>query len=173
MLDFIGIILIIIFFIRGYMKGIIVAVFSVLAILLGVICSLKLSGRLANFLLEKGWVNSGWAQILSYAILFTTVMIVVRLLAKTFKSSLRLVMLGWADGLLGGVLYAFAAAICWSVALWLATQIHLLSPKSIADSKTYPYLISFAPKVFNWIGKLLPFAKGLFSELSAFFDKIH
>lgn len=39
-LDVIGIILIVLFFIRGYMKGLIVALFSVLAILLGIVCVL-------------------------------------------------------------------------------------------------------------------------------------
>ena len=172
MLDFIGLILIILFFIRGCMKGIIVAAFSVLSVLLGVVCALKVSGIFAEYLLNKGWVNTAWAQIISYIILFTAVMIIVRMLAKAVKSSLRLIMLGWADGLLGGILYAFATAVCWSVALWLATQIHLISPKTIADSKTYPYFISFAPKVFDGIGKLLPFAKNLFTDLAPFFDKI-
>ena len=52
MLDFVGLTIIIIFFIRGYMKGIVVALFSVLAVILGIICALKLSGLLGQWLLE-------------------------------------------------------------------------------------------------------------------------
>lgn len=77
-LDIIGIILIILFFIRGYMKGIIVAAFSLLAIVLGAICALKLSHLLAEWLFKKGYITSGWGQLISYIILFLVVVVLVR-----------------------------------------------------------------------------------------------
>jgi membrane protein required for colicin V production len=173
MLDFLGIIILLLFFIRGYMKGVIVAVFSLLSILLGIICSLKLSGMLASYLLEKGWVNSGWAQAVSYAILFTVVLLVVRLIAKAIKSSMQLVMLGWADGFIGGLLYAFTAAVIWSSALWVGDKMHLINESTKLQSKTYEYFIVLAPWVVAHIGVLLPFAKDAFSELGYFFDKVN
>lgn len=173
MLDFTGIILILIFFIRGYMKGIIVAVFYFISILLGIICSLKMSGLLAAYLLEKGWVNGGWAQIISYAILFTAIMLLVRWVAAALKSSLRLVMLGWADGVFGGLLYAFTAALIWSSLLWLGDKVHLISPEAKLSSKTYEYFIGLAPWVYERVGLLLPFAKNVFAELELFFEKLN
>ena len=50
-------------------QGIIVAAFSALAIILGIICSLKLSQKFGNWLIEKGWINAGWAQIISFVLL--------------------------------------------------------------------------------------------------------
>lgn len=172
-LDFIGITIIIIFFIQGYRKGMIVAVFSVLSILLGMLCALKLSGLLGTWLLEKGWVTSGWAQVLSYAILFIGVVILVRLLAKAIQSTLNLAMLGWLNGLVGGVLYAFAAAVVWSSLLWIGNQMQMMAPETIAASKTYKYLEPLAPWVYHHIGKLLPFAKDVFSDLHEFFDQVN
>jgi len=173
MLDFIGILLLLVFFIRGYMKGIIVAVFSCVAILLGIICSLKLSGLLAAYLLEKGWAGSGWAQLISYVLLFTAVMLIVRWVASALKSSLRLVMLGWADGVFGGLLYAFMAVLIWSSLLWLGDQLHLISPETKLHSQTYSYFIGIAPWVYERVGLLLPFAKNVFTELELFFEKLN
>ena len=172
-LDFIGITIIIIFFIRGYMKGIIVAVFSVLAVLLGIICALKLSGWLAQWLLEKGWVTSGWGQLISYAILFIGVMLLVRLVANLITKTLQVAMLGWVNGIIGGLLYAFMGAVIWSSLLWIVNQMHLISPETIAYSKTYKYLEPLAPWVFEPIGKLMPFARDVFSNLEQFFNNVN
>lgn len=173
MFDFIGIIIIIFFFIRGYMKGIIVAAFSLISIVLGIIVSLKLSGWLAQWLLEKGLVTSGWAQIISYAILFIAVIIVVRLIAKAFETTLQLAMLGWANGLIGGLLYAYLGAIVWSSVLWISNQMHFISPETIVYSKTYKYFEPIAPWAFEQVGKFLPFAKDTFESLQHFFDHVN
>lgn len=173
MLDFIGITIIIIFFIRGYMKGIIVAVFSVLAVILGIVCALQLSGILAEWLLAKGWVTSGWGQLISYAILFIGVMLLVRLIAKLITKTLQVAMLGWLNGIVGGLLYAFMGAVIWSSLLWITNQMHLISPETIASSKTYKYLEPLAPWVFDQVGKLLPFAKHVFENLERFFDNVN
>src|SRR5258708_2558765 len=93
-LDVVGIILIILFFIRGYMRGFIVAVFSVLAILLGILCALKFSQVLSAWMLEKGYVTSGWVQIISYVVLFIGVLLLVRLLARMIQKAAEGMMLG-------------------------------------------------------------------------------
>jgi len=165
-LDFIGITIIIIFFIRGYMKGIIVAIFSVLAVVLGVICALKLSGALGAWLMEKGWVTSAWATIISYAILFVGVLVLVRLLAKALESVAQLTVLGWFNGLVGGLLYGFIAALIWSSLLWIANRVHLIDPETKTYSKTYRYLEPLAPWTFEHTGKLIPFAENVFSDLN-------
>lgn len=171
-LDIIGIALVILFFIRGYMKGIIVAVFSVLAILLGVVCSLKLSEKLATWLLEKGFMSAGWAQLISYVLLFIVVVILVRLIAKAFETSAKAMMMGWVNSSIGGFLYAFMAAIIWSSFVWLATEMHLFSEETIAASKTYQYVAPLAPWVFEKIGNLWPMAKDIFANLQTFFDNV-
>lgn len=172
-LDIIGISLIIIFFIRGYMKGIIVAAFSVLAIVLGIICSLKLSSSLAKFLYDNGIITSGWGQLISYILLFVLVVFVVRLIAKAVESSFDAVMLGWVNRGIGGLLYAFMFTILWSSFLWIGTRMQLISTETIAGSKTYPYLSQVAPWVFNKIGALWPMVKNIFTDLEVFFGHVN
>lgn len=172
-LDLIGITLLIIFFIRGYMKGLIVAVFSVLAILLGVICALKLSEVFASWLKEEGIITSGWAQLLSYIILFVGVILLVRLIGKAIQSSMEAVMLGVANKVVGGLLYALVTSVVWSSLLWIGTKMMLIAPETIAASKTYTYFEPIAPWTFEHIGKALPFAKNIFTDLQQFFDGVN
>lgn len=172
-LDVIGIILIILFFIRGYSKGIILAAFSVLAILLGILCALKLSQTLAAWLLAKGYVSSGWVQVISYVLLFIVVVLVVRLIAKLFEKAVEGLMLGMVNKLIGGLLYAFLGVVLWSSLLWIGSHMHIITPETIAASKTYPWMSRIAPWFFEQAGKLLPFVKDTFSNLEHFFDSVN
>jgi len=172
-IDVVGIILIVLFFIRGYMKGFIVAAFSVLAILLGVLCALRLSQSFAAWMLANGYTSSGWAQVISYIILFTGVVLVVRLVAKLIEKALEGMMLGMVNKLIGGLLYSFLGAVLWSSFLWIGTRMHAMTPETIASSKTYSSLSALAPWFCGQAGKLLPFVKDTFSMLQHFFDTIN
>ena len=172
-LDLIGVTLIILFFIRGYMKGFIIAAFSVLAILLGIICALKLSHTLAAFLFEKGLITSGWGQLISYIILFIGVVLLVRLVARAIEAALKLALLGFVNKLTGGILYAFLGAIIWSTLLWICNQMHIITPETIATSKTYSWFAPLAPWFFEHVGKVWPFAKNIFADLQHFFESVN
>ena len=172
-LDVLGITIVIIFFIRGYMKGIIVAAFSLLAIVLGIICALKLSNTLAAWLLEKGYITSGWGQLISYVVLFLGVVILVRFIAKIIEKSVQAIFLGLVNKLAGGLIYAFMATLVWSSLLWICNQMHLIEPETIAASKTYQYFTPIASWVFDHIGKVLPFAKNIFSDLQHYFEGVN
>lgn len=172
-LDAIAIILIVFFFIRGYRKGFIVAAFAIIAILLGVICALKLSAKLAAFLLEKNIVTSGWAQIVSYIVLFIGVVWLVRIGGKLIEKTVEAVWLGLFNNLAGGIIYAVMAIIVWSSCLWIGNQAHLFTPETIAGSKTFAVLSPVAPWTFEHIGAVLPLAKGLFADLQHFFDQVN
>ena len=173
MLDVIGILLLILFFIRGYTKGFIVAAFSVLGILLGILCALKLSQSFAAWLLAKGWVTSGWVQVISYIILFAGVVILVNLVAKLLQKAVETMMLGMVNRLAGGILYVFLGVVLWSSLLWIGAHMHIIGPEAIAASKTYPWLSKVAPWFFEQVGQLVPFFKDTFSKLENFFDAVN
>jgi membrane protein required for colicin V production len=69
-IDAIFLICLLIFLIRGYSKGVVVALFSVLAIILGVIGALKLSGTLASLLFQNGEKGGRWVPFVSYIIVY-------------------------------------------------------------------------------------------------------
>ena len=172
-LDVVGIILIVLFFIRGYMKGFIVALFSVLAILLGILCALKLSQTFSAWMLAKGYVSSGWVQVVSYVLLFIVVVILVRLFGRLIEKAVETLMLGILNRLIGGLLYAFLGAILWSSVLWIGSRMHIITPETIAASKTYVMLSGMAPWFFEQAGRFLPFVKDTFINLQHFFDAVN
>ncbi len=172
-LDVTGLIIIALFFIRGYTRGLIVAAFSVVAILLGMLCALKLSQSFATWLLAKGYTTVGWAPVLSYCILFIGVVLVVRLIAKLLQKAVEGMMLGIVNKLAGGLLYAFVGAVLYSSILWIGARMNLITPEQIAGSKTYSWLSCLAPWFFSAAGALVPFAKDVFANLQHFFDAVN
>jgi len=172
-IDVIGVILVLLFFVRGFSKGLIVALCSVVALLLGILCAVSFSAKLALFLQEKGWVSGAWAPILSYVVLFFTVLWAVRLLAKLTEQLGSALLLGWVNKVAGGLLYAGAAVIVYSSLIWMCNRAHLFSAETLALSKTYPYLEAVALCFFCQSGKFLPFAQHAFDNLHAFFSGVN
>lgn len=172
-LDLIAISLAILLFLRGYSRGIIVAIFSVLAILLGITCALSFSATLGNYLLVKGYVSSGLAPIISYALLFVAVLWLVRLLAKLLDGLTSSMMLGWANKAIGGVLYIGIGMVIYSSLLWLGHSAHIIGPETIVQSQSYPYISPLAPWVFDHVGDVIPFAKNTFADMRHFFEGIN
>lgn len=172
-IDVTGLIIIGLFFYRGYTRGLIVAAFSVLAILLGMLCALKMSQSFGAWLLAHGYTTAGWAPFVSYIVLFVGVVILVRLIAKMLQSAVESIMLGTVNKLAGGLLYGLLGAVVWSSILWLCGKMNVFSPELIAQSKTYSWMSQIAPWFFGFAGHLLPFAKDVFGNLTHFFDEVN
>jgi membrane protein required for colicin V production len=173
MIDIIGIIILLLFFFKGWQKGIVVAAASLLGIVLGMLVALKLSSVLGAWMLEHGWVTSAWAQIISFLLLFFVVMLLVRMLAKAIEGVLEIAMLGIINRIIGGILYAFIGAFIWSAILWIGNRAHMFAPETLASSNTYQWFEPVAPWVFAHIGAVIPFAKDVFNDLSHFFDGVN
>ena len=171
-LDVAGILLLVLFFIRGFTRGLILAVFSVVAILLGILISLKLSASFSAWLLEKGYISSGWVQVVSYVALFIAVVLIVRLLARLLQKLVEGLMLGLINQLIGGLLFALLAAVLWSSLLWIGLRMHIITPEAIAASKTYHWFAPVAPWVFEKAGYLFPFVRDTFASLEHFFEHV-
>jgi membrane protein required for colicin V production len=171
-LDITALIILTLFFIRGYTRGIIVAVFSFIGIFLGIIVALKMSQAFSCWLLKMGFVSIGWAPIISYIVLFTGVVLLVRILARIGQKFVEGMFLGVVNKMAGGVLYMVLGCIFWSVVLWLGTQMHFFPNELIQASKSYNFLSQIAPFVFMQVGRAMPFLKDTFSNLQSFFNSI-
>lgn len=172
-IDAIFLICLLIFLIRGYSKGVVVALFSVLAIVLGVLGALKLSGTLASLLFQDGEKGGRWVPFVSYIIVFFLIVWLVRLGARLIQKSFEAVALGWINRMAGALLYAFLISFVFSSILWLFNQMNIIKPETISSSYVYGVIEPLAPKVFSLIGTVLPFAKHIFEDLSQFFDHVN
>src|SRR5690606_7072158 len=99
-------ILLILALFKGYKKGIVVALFSVLALIVGLIAALRLSDHLAGLMLnQQALIAARWTPLISHVLVFIIVVILIRLIGKALRKSLKFVLLGWVDRLAGAMLY--------------------------------------------------------------------
>ncbi len=172
LIDAIFIILMILAVVKGMRNGFVVAVFSFLAIIIGLAAALKLSAWVAGWLQNSTSINNTWLPFVSFALIMVVVVLLVRLGAVAIQSALRMVMLGWLNRLAGIVLYAALFMIIYSVLLFYAEKLHLLKAETISSSRVYTWVQPWGPRAIEWIAALIPWFKGMFEELSRFFERI-
>ena len=171
-IDIIAIVLVILAVIKGFSKGLVIAIFSLLAFIIGLAAALKLSAVVAEYLETNTNISQRWLPILAFAIVFFIVILLVRLGAKAIESGLRMVMLGWLNKLGGIVFYLLLYFFIYSIILFYATQLHIIKTETIQTSVTYPIIYPMAPLVMDALGSIIPFFKNMFADLESFFDSL-
>jgi membrane protein required for colicin V production len=155
---------------KGYSKGFIIAIFSVLGFIVGLAAALKLSTTAASLL--SAHTNLGkWLPALSFLLVFMGTAFAVKMLGKVVQKTFETVMLGWANRIAGILLYALLYSIVFSIFLFYAAQLHLIKADTIAASSAYPYIQPLGPKVIEGFGVVIPWFKNMFTELESFFGK--
>jgi membrane protein required for colicin V production len=172
MIDIIFCVLLVMAIFKGYSKGFIVALFSLVAYIIGLAAAMKLSAVVAKYLQSSWDINGRLLPILSFVLVLVGVMILVRLTAGFIKKAVSLVFLGWLDKLGGILLFALLYLFIYSVILFYASQIHLISEEKKKASATYSYLAPLGPKVIDGLGVVIPFFSDMFTDLQKFFEGI-
>ena len=172
LIDFTFAALLILALIKGYQKGFIIAVFSIIAFILGLAAALKLSTAVAGYLKESISVSAKWLPFIAFALVFLIVIILVRLGAKLIEKTFQAVMLGWLNRIGGIVLYAALYLIILSIFIFYAEKLQLLQPAAVESSQTYHFIQPWGPEVMDNFGRLIPVFKDMFTELGDFFNSL-
>ncbi len=171
-IDVIALILVVMAIFKGLRNGFVLAVFSLLAFIIGLTAAMKLSAVAAEYIGENVNVSQRWLPVIAFAVVFIIVVILVRLGAKAIEGVLRVAMLGWLNRLAGVVLYVLLYLFIFSLFLFYAEQLNIIKPETTEASVTYPFIHALGPVVTNALGAILPFFKGMFAELESFFDNV-
>ena len=172
LIDFTFAALLILAIIKGYQKGLIIALFSIVAFIVGLAAALKLSTAVAAYLQDSINVSAKWLPFIAFALVFFVVIILVRLGAKLIEKTFQAVMLGWLNRIGGILLYAALYLIILSIFIFYAEKLQLLQPEALKNSQTYPFIQPWGPKVMDNFGKLIPVFKDMFTELGDFFNSL-
>lgn len=149
----------------GYRKGFLATLFSLLAIVLGVLAGFKLMGSAMLMLAEHYKINEKVLPYVAFTVVFFAVLIIVSLLGKFLSRSLDQTVLGSADQILGGALGLLKTAFMLSVIMWITGSLEIDFPEHWAeDSWLYPMVAKFAPEVTSWIGEIFPSVGDLFGS---------
>ncbi len=170
--DVIGAIILILAVLKGFRQGLIVALFSVIAFIIGLAAALKLSAVVADHLGKAVKVSDKWLPIISFAVVFLIVVLLVRLGAKFIQKTVELAMLGWLNRVGGILLYAGLYILIFSILLFYADQLGIIKAETKNDSVTYRYIQPWGPKLMDALGTIIPIFKGMFRDLEDFFDSV-
>ena len=158
--------------IKGYQKGLIIAIFSIIAFIIGLAAALKLSAVVAEYLKDSISVSAKWLPFIAFAVIFFVVIILVRLGGKLIEKAFQVVLLGWVNRIGGILLYAALYLIILSIFIFYAEKLHLLQSTAIQSSKTYHFIQPWGPVVIDNFGRLIPVFKDMFTELGDFFNSL-
>ena len=172
LLDFTFAILMILAVIKGYQKGLIIAVFSIIAFIIGLAAALKLSTAVAAYLKDSVSVSAKWMPFIAFALVFFAVVILVRLGGKLIEKAFQVVLLGWLNRIGGILFFAALYIIILSIFIFYAEKLQLLRPSAIESSQTYNFIQPWGPKVMDSFGRLIPAFKDMFTELGDFFNSL-
>jgi membrane protein required for colicin V production len=172
LIDLLALVLLVVAIFKGFSKGLIVAVFSFLAFLVGLAAALKLSALAAQYIGSSVNVSARWLPVLAFALVFFVVVLLVRLGAKVIERVVQVAMLGWVNRL-GGVLFFVAIyGFIYSIVLFYAVQLHLLSEETTTASVVYPWLAPLAPRCLALLGVIVPVFRDAFGQLLQFFEDL-
>lgn len=157
---------------KGLQRGLIVAVFSLVAFIVGLAAALKLSAVAAIYLQEHWDVSTKWAPVLSFALVFLVVVLLIRIAANLIETTVEIAWLGWVNKVGGVLLYMVLYTIIFSILLFFAVQLRMISDETLQASVCYAFIEPWGPVVMNGFGRLIPVFRDLFTELEDFFGNL-
>jgi membrane protein required for colicin V production len=169
MIDIIYAILISLALFKGYKKGLVVAIFSFVGFIIGLAAALKLSVYVAGRLKNNVNVSDKLLPFLSFAVVFLVTVLLIHFGARLIERLFEMVALGWANKLGGILLYAILYTVIFSVFLFYADKMNLLTKSAIQSSLTYSFIEPWGPKIIDEFGQILPVFKDMFTNLEDFF----
>ncbi|MDW3197154.1 MAG: CvpA family protein [Cytophagales bacterium] len=151
--------------IRGYSKGLIIELFSLIAFFFGLFGAIKFSGPIAAiFFGDSDFYLIGLVGV--FIVLFIALSVVINLIAKLIKKGVDLIFLGWFDNLLGGILGILKWGFLVSMLVLMLKGGGLLLPeKDLAKSRIYPYIEDIGPNAFNALETIFPFFENFIDSI--------
>ncbi len=138
---------------RGFRNGLIIEVASLAALILGIFGAIKFSYMTSDFLVEKFEMTTQYLPLISFAITFVIIVVVVHLLAKALDKLVKAVALGFINRILGVLFGVIKTAFILSIILVILNTIdrktHFLPEEKIEESLLYNPISAFAPIIFN------------------------
>ena len=158
--------------VKGLSKGFIKSVFAFFAFFIALAAALKLSAVVANRLSGSTHFDAKWMPFLSFVLVLALVYFVINMAGRILQKTAETVMLGWINKIGGAVFYMLLYGLFFSVVVFYAKQMQLISEETINKSLFYPYISPLAPEMMKITGNIIPFFKDIFSQLERFFEEV-
>jgi membrane protein required for colicin V production len=149
---------------RGLFKGLILAVFTTLAYILGLAVAMKFSYLASEGLRTLFHMASRWTPLVAFLLVFAGVILLVRWVALLLQKALEGLTLGWLNRLGGAVFYCVLYGTIYSILLYYLVKMHLIGGETLKHSVAYPYIAQIAPEIMGGLGRIVPWFRGIFEN---------
>jgi membrane protein required for colicin V production len=137
--------------IRGLQKGFIFELASLLALVLGIVGAVFLSGVTAQWL--SNYITSKYISIIAFVFLLVGIIILVFLIAKMIDTMIKALALGWLNRIMGAMLAVVKAAFGISLVIFVLEFSgfgnRIIPPETRSSSRAFSTLEWIAPATFD------------------------
>ena len=139
-------------FVRGLLKGLFVEVASLVALIAGVYGAIHFSYFVGNFLADSVSWEERYVTIVSFAITFAIIVLVIGLLGKLFTKIADFASLGLLNKLFGGVFGVLKVGLILSIVLLIFSKLNdtipFISNEQKENAILYEPVKNLAPTLF-------------------------
>lgn len=157
---------------KGISKGLLLAVFSLLAFVIGIAAALKLSAITANWLEGTINVSARWLPLIAFLLVFIVVVILVNKIGLLLEKTMEWAFLGWVNKAGGIIFFAILYLLIYSVLLFYLGKMNIITDKQMEESTTYPIIAPWGPQGMKWVSQLVPVFKDVFEDMERFFERL-
>jgi membrane protein required for colicin V production len=146
-------------FFRGFIKGLIMELFSLLAIILGTYGALNFSDItldwfLVNFSNQIESIDENYLKIASFAFTFLIIIVLVSVVGKVLTRVIKMVFLGLINkisgGLFGSIKYLLVMSFCFVFFEDLNSTLFLVDEKNLEATLFYESIIELGNVLLNF-----------------------
>lgn len=145
---------------RGFSKGLILTLTSLVALIAGVYFSIHFSGFVADWLRNDNGFDNRYINIIAFAIVFAATVIIIQLIGKLFDKVASWAALGFLNRLAGLALGLVKAALFLGITLFIInnfdTHNKLITKKMQSESFFYQPLSMVVPGIWPIVKNWLP-----------------
>lgn len=125
---------------KGFTSGIIMEVARILALIAGVYLSVRFAQELSEYLYKNSELTTEFLPIISFAVIFIAVVILVHLFARAISQLAKAVALGWANKAAGAAFGVFRTAFILSVCIMMLARFELLNSFNRGETAQQSFL---------------------------------
>lgn len=141
---------------RGFNKGLIIEMATLLALILGIYAAIHFSSIAGEFLDQHFTIAEKYLSIISFIITFLIVVLIVVGIGKLIEKVIDLIALGFINRILGSAFGIMKAVVILSAILLIIevvdTKEKVITPKTREGSVLYSPVSSVIPALLSFIG---------------------
>ena len=145
--------------VQGLRKGFISQVIAIISIIAGVWVSARFTASASTWLAQYIEGSEQVLKVISFALIFIAVIAVLAILGRLLEGTVKLIMLGWLNRLLGMALSLVKAGLIVGLVIMafcsLNNTFSLVSEEVLNESVLFPPLKNMAYTVFPYLKELL------------------